>query len=381
MSDDLLMELSLTDDQSHRVRIPLGQGSFSMGLIGMNPKKFDVLLEKDLAVNWKTFEEIPYLQGRWPRYFYYWGNDRGFIDWSYKREIESFFWCPQKAISEDLSLAFMRHFSVQVEEHKVDLSLGENIRNFSAEGNLQNLEILKVQGLSTAGFSPEIVDESKSSYQLPEFPALKEIESIDISMKPIGQPFDCQSLLQFPNLESVSLSGNLTNLSQLKKLVKLEGLALRFVPNLDDLPALDSWPKLNSFIAWNVAESKGKLLRVELRKLKKERKMEYSTVSKLRKPIWFTTVYGIPFSGWEEKLEKKAIRLYKSAMKKLKKCTDEEEAEVLIKEFTLAFNEFPAMETSEREDIGEAVLQLIQIPSFIIDAKKGILWFDQVRDY
>ena len=167
----------------------------------------------------------------------------------------------------------------------------------------------------------------------------------------------------------------------LKNINSLQSLGIRYAPNLEKLPSLKSWEHLTSFIAWNVEEAKGKLLRSELRKLAKERELEYSSVSQLRKKIWFTTEYGIPFSGWTGKEAKLAVKLYKSTVKKLNKAKTEQEVKILLKEFSKAFNDFPNIETIEREDIGEAINQLRQLPSIEIEAKKPIKWFDEVRDY
>ena len=60
--------------------------------------------------------------------------------------------------------------------------------------------------------------------------------------------------------------------------------------------------------------------------MSKERELEYSTVSQLRKLIWFTTEYGIPFSAWEGKNAKTAVKNYKATLKKLKKVKTEVEA-------------------------------------------------------
>ena len=125
----------------------------------------------------------------------------------------------------------------------------------------------------------------------------------------------------------------------------------------------------------------GKLLRTELKKLRKERELNYSTVSQLRKLIWFTTEYGIPFSGWTGKNAKIAVRSYKASVKKLKKAKEEQEVKEILIQFTVIFNDLPQIETTEREDIGEAVEQLRQVSSIEIDAEQAKSWFNQVRDY
>jgi len=79
------IHLSLTSTNSHTVKIEAGQGSFSIGEAGMDKKKFDVLVEKDLAINWNAFDTYTTPAGsHWPRFFYYYGNDICFLEWSKK---------------------------------------------------------------------------------------------------------------------------------------------------------------------------------------------------------------------------------------------------------------------------------------------------------
>lgn len=382
--------ISLTGENSHTINIPLGQGSFSIGALDMNAKKFDVLVDEKLPINWDSFNSFftphgksnsdRYPNGDWPRFFYYWGNDSGFSKWSQKRKIEDFTWSPLQALSADFTSSQINRLSVNVGDNKIKLKLG-NHSLVSISGNVANLDIIKIGELTSISFYPTTNKDSKTPYQLPAFEAFKDISSLDVSVEPLGQAFDCEHILQFENLKSLSLSGNLTNLKCLEKLEHLGSLALRYVPNLDDLPAFKSWKNLNSFIGWNIEETKGKLLRSELKKLVKKGEMEYASVSQLRKLIWFTTEYGIPFAAWEGKNAKIAIRTYKATLKKLKKAKTEEKVKQLLIEFAQIFNDLPRIETSEREDIFEAINQLIQVPSVEIDTEQANQWFDGIRDY
>ncbi|OJJ16317.1 hypothetical protein BKI52_34055 [marine bacterium AO1-C] len=390
MSRDEIMQLSLTSENSHSVKIPLGQGSFSIGEEGMDVKKFDVLVAPDLPINWDCFNSsftghgqsnahlFPY--GDWPRFFYYWGNNADFIKWSQKRTIEQFTWCPQTTISADFTESNIGRLTIQAETSKIELQLGTH-RYLCMAGNLEQVSIIQKGQVDTVSFVPKVAPKSLDTYQLPLFGALSEIRTLDIKVEPLGQPLDCESLLQFKHLTSLSLSGNLTNLHCLEKFKHLESLAIRYAPNLEELPTLKSWSNLTSFIGWNIEESKGKLLRSELKQLGKERTLEYSSVSQLRKSIWFTTEYGIPFDAWTGKNAKIALKTYKATLKKLKKIKTEQEVKDILIEFAKVFNELPQIETTEREDIGEAMNQLRQIPAIEIDAQKVNRWFDEVRDY
>ncbi|HAS45405.1 MAG TPA: hypothetical protein DCS93_33280 [Microscillaceae bacterium] len=390
MSREEKMQLSLTGENSHTVKIPPGQGSFSIGSIGMNAKKFDVLVEPDLPIHWDCFNsfftgsgktnEHLYPYGDWPRFFYYWGNDTNFIAWSQKRAIEDFTWSPNAPISADFTASNIGRLIINAEASKIVLKLGAH-RFFCIAGNLEQVELIETGKIDTLSFVPTVKQKELTPYQLPVFEALSDIDSLDIKVDPVGQPFDCECLLQFKNLTSLSLSGNMTNLHCLTELQNLESLAIRYAPNLEALPTLQSWEKLTSFIGWNIEESKGKLLRNELKQLGKVRELAYSSVSQLRKPIWFTTEYGIPFDAWTGKNAKIAIRTYKATVKKLKKAKTTQEVKEILTEFVGVFNDLPQIETTEREDIGEAVDQLRRVPTIEIDAETASQWFDAVRDY
>ncbi|MEW7278987.1 hypothetical protein ABW636_10365 [Aquimarina sp. 2201CG1-2-11] len=382
--------ISLTGKNSHSITISPGQGSFTIGAIGMDTKKYDVLVDNDLPINWDSFNLLftshgkkhsdlhPY--GNWPRVFRYSGNDSNFSKWSEKREIEQFTWTPLKPVSADFSKAKISGLIINAENHKINLKLG-NHSGFSLTGNIANVDIESVVKVDSLAFHPSTDKSSKTPYKLPTIKEFSKASKVSIYVEPFGQAFDCKSLLQFKNLTSLELYGNVTNLQYLEQFENLDRLAIRYAPNLKELPSLKSWKKLTSFIGWNIEETKGKLLRSELKKLTKERELDYSTVSQLRKSIWFTTEYGIPFSAWKGKNAKSAIKNYKATLKKLKKVKTEKEAKEILIDFTKTFNDLSQIETTEREDIGEAIEQLRQIPSFEIDAKKAIKWFDEVRNY
>lgn len=88
-------------------------------------------------------------------------------------------------------------------------------------------------------------------------------------------------------------------------------------------------------------------MRAEGRKLLKEEKLEYFSVTKLRKPIWFTTEYGIPFAGWEDKKANIATKAYKACLNQMKKAKTEGEVHDAIVNFVDAINKLSDIETSE----------------------------------
>lgn len=112
--------------------------------------------------------------------------------------------------------------------------------------------------------------------RLPVYKAFENASSVAVNNPPVGPVFDCTSLLQFSGLKHLDLTGNMTNLNALAGLKSLN-------------------------------------------RLKKEKEMDFSSVTKLRKSIWFVTEYGIPFFGWEDKNGKIATKAYKLCMKEIKK--------------------------------------------------------------
>lgn len=381
--------ISLTGENSHNITIPLGQGSLSIGTKGISLGRYDIWVDQDSPINWNAFNEFftqaekqnieHYPCGNWPRFFYYSGNDQGFIEWSHLRLIEDFHWFPLESTSANFSNANIRRLFLHVGANKIKISSANKIDTFGLSGNLEEV-LIKECNFRSVIFTPTISKKETSCYLLPSY-GLNGVVSIDINNSPVGQPFDCKSLLQYRNIEHLNLSGNLINLEALTELKNLQSLGLRFVPDLTNMPKLTSWTELRGFIAWNIEEVTGKRLRAELKELSKDRELRYSNVSKLRKPIWFTTTYEIPFSGWDTKNEKIATKEYKNCLKEIKKAKTEKEIYNLIVTFIEKINQLPNIETSEREDVGIAVDQLVASSKLNIPKELGSKWFNEIRDF
>lgn len=281
-----------------------------------------------------------------------------------------------------MSKADINRMFVHIEVHNITILVGDNIRDLFLSGNLENINIEKCSNIPPyLYFTPLFSKKENSSYQLPVFDAFKNAASVDVSISPIGRAFDCKSLLQFQNLTALNLKGNLVNLEALSELKHLERIGLRYVPDLSHMPKISDWVNLKSFIGYNVEETKGKLLRAELNKLLKEREMDYSGVTKLRKAIWFTTEYGIPFSDWDSKNSKFATNAYKACLKQIRRSQTEKEVQDAIICFIEAINQLNNIETSERDDVWIAVTQLIESFSSKISQKTAQKWFDEIRDF
>lgn len=385
------MYISLTGEKSHKVTIPLGQGSFSIGTKGVSKGNYDVWVEKDNSINWDAFNEFftgygqnnkeVYPYGDWPRFFYYSGNDQGFIEWSFKRKIEEFQWFPQTDVTVDLTKADIRELSVHTEKYIVQISTGDKLKSLILSGCLEKIVLKECTEIPKLSFCLNCPQTENVSYQLPAYKVLERATSVDINNSPIGTAFDCTSLLQFPNLINLNLTGNMINLSALAKLINLERIGLRFIPELQDMPELISWNNLSSFIGYNIEETAGKALRAELNQLLKEKAMNFSGITKLRKKKWFITEYGIPFSGWEDKNAKIATKAYKVCLNEIKKSKTENELQEAIIKFIKTVNKLQGIETSEREDVGTAIEQLAEASPIEIPQEKWQVWFDEIREF
>ncbi|WP_019973932.1 hypothetical protein [Empedobacter brevis] len=389
MNSDNAITLSLTGADSHKVKIQAGQGSFSIGQAGRDKKKYDVLVEKDLPVNWNAFDAFTTpAGGLWPRFFYYWGNDTGFVKWSEKRAVEDFSWCPDKPVSIDLSAAQIRSLYITAKDTPVNVILDHQntahsgIQRLGLFGIVEHFDIAATHANPFVIINPQTKKEKSAlPYQLPHLKSLARITSLDIAVEPLAQAFDCQSLLQFPHLKNLNITGNMANVACLSKLKNLERIGIRYAPDIEHFPALNSWPHLKSFIGWNIDSTTGKRLSTELKQLAKEKELEYSSVSKLRSAVWFTTEYGIPFTNWEPKKAKIATKAYKTAVKEIAKAKTEKEVKTAVAGLISIINNLPDIETVEREDTGLAVSQLVEVSSLNISPETGNKWFDEFRDF
>ena len=385
---DKKITISLTGEYSHEAIIEAGQGSFNIGVKGIDDEDdyIDVWVNKNDKINWNAFnkcEEIfrPTLSPsiKWPRFFSYTGNDIGFIEWSQKRKIEDFTWKPQKEMTADFTNAMINNLYIK-SDYKLILSFGKNIDYLDLYGNPNNYVIKKCIKVLSLGFYFKN-NQSIKTYSLPKYDCFKNAQELLIKVDPNGAPFDCKSLLQFQNLKLLHLIGNMTNLSSLKELKHLNKLGFWNVPELSDLPNLNNWQELNKFVAMNIDENTGKRLKTELKDLKKQRKMELTSVSKLRNKLWFETEYGLPFSNWDSSKEKKATSIYKKCLKQIKQSTSENDVKNAIINFTNGFNKMDEIETFERDDIYRGLCILMKNSPININHAIWIKWFDEERNF
>ena len=376
------LTLSLTGKDSHKVNITPGQGSFSIA-----PKTFgekaDAYVDADTPILWEVFNDfkVP-AGGNWPRAMDYVGNDTRFIEWTERREAESFHWTLMAPATVDFSKAKIEYLLVDNNDYPLDIKLGNKwLKGLSLQGNPHKITLESAVPLKSISFDISTEKKNNTPVFLPKFEVLKDLTTINISTPVGGQPFDCGSLLQFKKLKTVRLNGNMCNMEALGKL-NLSGIEVRYCPDMSGLPPLSTWADFSYCIFWNVEEVRGKVLRKELKELEKTRELsEYASVSNLHPKSWFATEFNIPFASWEGKNGREAMKAYKETLKAVKKAKEEKEVRSLLEALIAVINGLPNIETTEREDAYEAVCQLAEVAPFEIDEEKIQLWFDQAREF
>ncbi|MFC4255923.1 hypothetical protein GRI97_12695 [Altererythrobacter xixiisoli] len=385
--------IDLTGPASHTLVRETGVGGLSIGPPSLG-KRADLHVAPDAPIHWNVFDTFATPAGSpWPRGLRYAGEDAGFLDWARDRPIETMRWTAALPHNRtvDASESQIQVLEIVLEDGGARLHLvlpvkGRNphhhlmltgdLARFSAEGDLP-AQLTLAPKTSRRRTAPACI--------LPNMGVLTAMENLSLRNDPLAQPISLKSLAQFPNLKSLSLEGNFTDLPQLAEMQLLENLELRFIPDLAAMPELDTWPLLDRFIAFNVDEAVGKNLRKAVKARAAVRPWAgYTGVSQLRKPEWWDKEYGRPFSGWNRASAKIANQAYDAALDALAQGQSRADAEAAIKEFSRRFNGMKQIETTEREDIGDAVWQLSQTADA---ARLGVSedmaqeWFDAVRDY
>ncbi len=381
--------IDLTAPDSHTLVIKPGVGSLSIGPSQLG-KKADLHVETDARIDWTVFEPFATPAGSpWPRYLRYTGSDSGFFAWAQSRPIEEMSWEPilpaDMAVDASQSAIHGLHIELNASGGRLHLKLGKQLFRLSLSGDLARVTV--------TGDMPSLLTLSPHTSRrrddppliLPDLGELYQASSLTLHNAPMGQPISLECLSRFPSLNSLSLWGSFCDLDKLAQLDQLTGLELRFMPDLEALPSLDTWPLLERFIAYNVEETAGKRLRQQMKARTKTRPWnDYASVSQLRKAEWWQTEYGRPFSSWPKRLSKLANEAYNTAQAAMAEARSLADAEAAITAFTQRFNALKGIETTEREDLGEAVWQLSQSVNQIgqpIAEEMAQGWFDAARDY
>lgn len=385
---DLNLEISLTKNKKYKTEVFLGQGYFVIGTLGLTKEKCEVLVEATEEINWDAFngyyvpaswpykDQMPY--GDWPRYLYYYGNDEGFIKWSKKRKVESFWWNPYEDKIVDFTNSQIEELSIQVENRKVVISLGANTKYLKLHGNLENIKINKCNKMTNIFFYPEYGNNIKK-YKLPIFDSLKEADRIIISVPVACPPFDCESLLQFSNLKDLTLEGNMTNLIALEKLEKIEEMRIRNTPNLTGFPPLNTWKNLKKFYACGIERIIGLRLRKEAKELKKTSRFNFIGIHDLKSTIWFETKYGIPFEFWEEDSKKIATKAYKKLYDEIRKIEKEKNIKISLMNYIQRLYDLDKISDNQKKDVYSSIVKIIEGLEIKVDFEKINQWLKETN--
>ena len=94
-----------------------------------------------------------------------------------------------------------------------------------------------------------------------------------------------------------------------------------------------------------------------------------------------TTEHGLPFAAWPKSTARAAVRAYRTAEVGITAAASPDDVETAIRDFVQAINALPGIETTEREDTGEAIAQLAGQAPLPISADLAQAWFDAERDF
>ncbi|MFE4709411.1 hypothetical protein ACFRAM_00945 [Paenibacillus sp. NPDC056722] len=381
--------IDLTGPRSHTLVIQPGVGSLSIGPPQLG-KKADLHVEPDEVIDWTVFDAFATPAGSpWPRFLHYSGSDTGFLDWAQKRPIEEMTWSPvlsaDTVVDASQSILHGLHIELGPSGERLTLRLPQRPFRLNVSGDLSRF-------LATGGMPSSLTLAPRTGrrkndppFILPDLGELHQVTSLMLHNAPLGQPISLGCLDRFPNLDSLSLWGNFCDMDSLARHTGLTNLELRFMPDLAGFPSLDTWPLLDRFIAYNVEETVGKRLRQQMKARAKTRPWSgHASVSQLRKPEWWLTEFGRPFSSWPKRQAKLANEAFNVAQVSLAQARSFADAEAAITAFTMRFNTLKGIETTEREDLGEAVWQLSQSNHLIgqpITEEMAQSWFDAARDY
>lgn len=381
--------IDLTGPGSHTLVLHKGVGSLSIGPSYLG-KKADLHVAPDTHIDWTVFDAFTTPAGSpWPRFLRYTGSDTGFLVWSQRRPIEEMTWTPVLLENTVLDASRSNLNGLHIELNNVGgrlslklpkqcflLSVSGDLTRISAAGDMPSSLILAPHTSRRRNDPP---------FLLPDLGELHRVTSLTLQNAPLGQPISLECLNRFPNLNSLSLRGNFCDIDLLARHTRLTNLELRFMPDLGELPSLNVWPLLDHFIAYNVEEPTGKRLKQEIKERAKTRPWTgHASVSQLRKPEWWLAEFGRPFSSWPKRLAKLANEAYSAAQTHLAQARSFADAEAALTAFTVRFNTLKGIETSEREDLSEAVWQLSQSDHQIgqpITEDMVQRWFDAARNY
>ncbi|MBE9610067.1 hypothetical protein [Chitinilyticum piscinae] len=354
--------LSLTGPDSHTLIREAGLGSLTIAPAEQCKHRCDLRVNADDPINWDCLTPFTVPAGSpWPRWLNYVGSDTGVFAWAEQRVIESLSWTPTRSCEIDASAANIQRLSIHLSK-----GIALRIRLPAATYLHLSGDLSQFTAINAAEYSGSLAlapdtDRQGPPQVIPLLDNFLSLRDLTLFNEPLRQPLDAASALKLPQLSRLSLYGAIANLGELAKLTGLESLQLRFMNDLSELPAPESWPKLTNLLAWNVDEVAGKALRAWHRRHLKavgEQACISLSATQLRKPDWFVTEYGLPFADWTPKNAKAATKAYRIAQAAIAKAKQAAEIEQALIVFGQVLNKLPGLETCERDDAYSAFCML-----------------------
>lgn len=383
-----IVPLSLSGPESHILKRESGVGNLSIGPEDSRQRP-DLVVDANAALDWACFDGMATPSGTaWPRSISYEGNDLSLFSWMTSRQTEDVCFTPRGDLTIDAGSALLQRLTLQPGAHTLRITLPATLQTLRIVGDPGRVKVQTNSPLTKCYLVFE-AEQGEAITSLNIEPWMAQAPAVAVENSVVGAPFDCRSLLPLTSTESIRLHGQVAHLDALAKL-PLRELALRFVADLSSMPSLHTWPGLTYFIAWNIDEVRGKALRQQARALKKAHVDSVDSedgpvfdVSKLRSPSWFIEEFGLPFSSWPPKAEKKARKAFRSASRALDDVQTTIAAKEVFAHFIKTFNSLASVvpiETSEREDIADA-LALLSGKSELVDIEDALALFDELRNF
>ena len=230
----------------------------------------------------------------WPRHIGYHGNDAGFIGWS-----ES----SHRAIQLDAGIrrcAPRRRGAARIQTLLLRLEEGGGHLDMTLPpdcalhlfGDLSRLTADGEPPGSDAGAHAGPPARHRPMSARPGSAA--QASSLSLHGGPMGQAISLQGIERFPALTQLMLC-RFADWDALLRLPRLRALEIRFTPDLQGLPPLDSWPLLDLHRLQR-RRGRGKRLKAQMKARGQQRAWtSHASVSQLRKPEWWQSEYGRPF--------------------------------------------------------------------------------------
>lgn len=378
--------LDLTGPGSHvLVRHPGDRG------LTIGPTGCDLVVGEDDRVRWDALDAPELVADDHPRRVRYEGGDSGIAAWAARRGLGSLHVIATRSLDLDLSAARLQYLTLEPRGHRVTARLpaGEFLDCVTIVGDAASLTVVPHPDGTTPGVilePPRVgaagrrilpADGSGGTRALRLPPPLRGAETVRVYGDPFDVPFDARTLLELPRLRKVEIRGAVAHLDVLGRM-PLTMLEMRYVPDLAGLPPLSAWPELDWLVVWNSDAAVTRRVASEIRKAPPRGR--HRSASKGRSASWFAVEYGLPFGAWPRRTAVRATRAFADASKRIAGATTREECLAVVEDFVRVANGLPGIETSEREDLGEAVWLLSSLSEHL-DAAAATARFDEVREF